>query len=55
MLGSELEAALEELRLLRELRPPANARSTRPDRYVYLGTARRPRRRHEDADAATGR
>ena len=35
-LGSELEAALEELRLLRELRPPANARSTRPDRYVYL-------------------
>jgi DNA polymerase-3 subunit epsilon len=37
VLGSELEAALEELRLLRELRPPANARSTRPDRYVYLG------------------
>ena len=35
-LGSELEAALEELRLLRELRPPANARSTRPDRHVYL-------------------
>ena len=35
-LGSELEAALEELRLLRELRPPANAKSTRPDRYVYL-------------------
>jgi DNA polymerase III epsilon subunit family exonuclease len=35
-LGSELEAALEELRLLRELRPPANARSTRPDRYAYL-------------------
>ena len=35
-LGSELEAALEELRLLRELRPPANARSARPDRYVYL-------------------
>jgi len=34
--GSELEAALEELRLLRELRPPANARNTRPDRYVYL-------------------
>ena len=29
-LGSELEAALEELRLLRELRPPANARGTRP-------------------------
>jgi DNA polymerase-3 subunit epsilon len=34
--GSELEAALEELKLLRELRPPANARSTRPDRHVYL-------------------
>ena len=34
--GSELEAAIEELRLLRELRPPANARSTRPDRHVYL-------------------
>jgi DNA polymerase-3 subunit epsilon len=34
--GSELEAALVELRLLRELRPPANARSTRPDRHVYL-------------------
>jgi DNA polymerase III epsilon subunit family exonuclease len=36
VLGSELEAALEELRLIRELRPPANARSTRPDRYLYL-------------------
>ncbi len=35
-LGSELEAAFEELRMLRELRPPANVRSTRPDRYVYL-------------------
>jgi DNA polymerase III epsilon subunit family exonuclease len=34
--GSELEAALEELRLIRELRPPANVRSVRPDRYVYL-------------------
>ena len=34
--GSELEAALEELRLIRELRPPANARVGRPDRYVYL-------------------
>src|SRR5215210_256946 len=34
--GSELEAGLEELRLLRELRPPANARSARPDRYTYL-------------------
>jgi DNA polymerase-3 subunit epsilon len=36
VLGSELEAALEELRLLRELGPPANARGTRPDRYLYL-------------------
>jgi DNA polymerase III epsilon subunit family exonuclease len=36
VLGSELEAALEELRLLRELRPPANARSAHPERYVYL-------------------
>ena len=36
VLGSELEAALEELRLIRELRPPANARAARPDRYVYL-------------------
>jgi DNA polymerase III epsilon subunit family exonuclease len=34
--GSEVEAALEELRLIRELRPPANARSARPDRYMYL-------------------
>jgi DNA polymerase III epsilon subunit family exonuclease len=34
--GSEFAAALEELRLLRELRPPANARSTRPGRHVYL-------------------
>src|SRR6478672_10184372 len=34
--GSELEAALDELRLIRELRPPANARNTRPDRHVYL-------------------
>jgi len=35
-LGSELEAELAELRLIRELRPPANARAGRPDRYVYL-------------------
>ena len=34
--GSELEAALDELRLIRELRPPANARIARPDRYVWL-------------------
>jgi len=34
--GSELEAALAELRLIRDLRPPANARVARPDRYVWL-------------------
>src|SRR5919204_3189313 len=34
--GSELEAALEELRLIRELHPPANARVARAGRYVYL-------------------
>jgi DNA polymerase-3 subunit epsilon len=42
VLGSELEAALEELRLIRELQPPANSRSRRQDRGVYL------RRRGED-------
>jgi DNA polymerase III subunit epsilon len=36
VLGSELEAALVELRLIRELRPPANARVARPDRVVWL-------------------
>jgi DNA polymerase III epsilon subunit family exonuclease len=36
VLGSELEAALVELRLIEELRPPANARVARPDRYVWL-------------------
>jgi DNA polymerase-3 subunit epsilon len=35
-LGSELEAALEELRLIGELRPPANARAGRSDRHSYL-------------------
>jgi DNA polymerase III subunit epsilon len=35
-LGSELEAALEELRLIRDLRPPANARGKRGARGVYL-------------------
>ncbi|MGL6278004.1 MAG: exonuclease domain-containing protein [Gaiella sp.] len=45
--GSELEAALEELRLLRELRPPANARGLRPDRHLYL------RRRGERWSAVT--
>ena len=34
--GSEVEAALEELRLIRELRPPANARRAAPERAVYL-------------------
>jgi DNA polymerase-3 subunit epsilon len=38
--GSELEAAIEELRLIRELRPPANARAARPERYVYLDRSR---------------
>jgi DNA polymerase III epsilon subunit family exonuclease len=36
VLGSELEAALEELRLIRELDPPANSRSRRRVRGVYL-------------------
>jgi DNA polymerase III epsilon subunit family exonuclease len=36
VLGSEVEASVEELRLIRELRPPANARGLRPDRYAYL-------------------
>ncbi len=34
--GSELEAALDELRLIRELRPPGNARVSRPERHVWL-------------------
>ena len=42
VLGSELEAALEELRLIRELEPPANSRSRRRERGVYL------RRRGDD-------
>jgi DNA polymerase III subunit epsilon len=33
-LGSELEASLEELRLIRELRPPANARGMRAACYL---------------------
>ncbi len=36
VLGSEFEAALEELRLIRELRPPGNARVSRPERHVWL-------------------
>jgi len=42
VLGSELEAALEELRLIRELQPPANSRSRRRDNGTYL------KRRGED-------
>jgi DNA polymerase III epsilon subunit family exonuclease len=42
VLGSELEAALEELRLIRELQPPANSRSRRKEHGVYL------KRRGED-------
>ena len=42
VLGSELEAALEELRLIRELQPPANSRSRRREHGVYL------KRRGED-------
>ena len=34
--GSELAAALEEVKLIRQLRPPANARRPQPERYVYL-------------------
>ena len=36
VLGSEFEAALEELRLIRELAPPANSRSRRKERGFYL-------------------
>ena len=43
MLGSELEAALEEVRLIRELRPPANSRSRRTRRQRLPETARRRR------------
>jgi DNA polymerase-3 subunit epsilon len=42
VLGSELEAALEELRLIRKLNPPANARGRRKEHGFYL------RRRGED-------
>ncbi len=34
--GSELAASLEEIRLIRELRPAANKRTPRPENYVYL-------------------
>jgi len=39
-LGSALEASLEELRLIRELRPPANARGGRPQSYLRRRGAR---------------
>ncbi len=45
--GSELEAALEELRLIREIRPPGNARVSRPERQVWL------RQRGESVVAST--
>jgi len=47
VVGSELEAALLELRLIRELRPPANAQTARADRYVWL------RRRGDSVVAST--
>ncbi|MDX6561544.1 MAG: polymerase subunit epsilon, partial [Gaiellales bacterium] len=37
--GSELEAALAELDLIRRWRPPANVRDARPDKSVYLRLA----------------
>jgi DNA polymerase III subunit epsilon len=46
--GSELEAALEELRLIRDLRPPGNARVSRPERQVWL-------RRRGDSVVASSR
>jgi len=46
--GSELEAALGELRLIRELRPPGNARVSRPERFVWL-------RRRGDSVVASAR
>lgn len=36
VLGSEFEAALDEVRLIRQLQPPANSRSRRSDHAVYL-------------------
>jgi excinuclease UvrABC nuclease subunit len=35
-MGSEVEAALEELHLIRDLSPPANSRSRRKEHGVYL-------------------
>jgi DNA polymerase-3 subunit epsilon len=42
VLGSELEAAVEEVRLIRELQPPANSRGRRKEHGLYL------RRRGDD-------
>ncbi len=50
--GSELEAALEELRLLRELRPPANAREHAPRPAPLPETARGALVRRDGGDAA---
>jgi DNA polymerase III epsilon subunit family exonuclease len=36
VLGSELAASLEEIALIRRLRPPANARTPQPESYVYM-------------------
>ena len=52
VLGSELEAALEELRLIRELQPPANSRSRRNEHGRLPATPRRRVRRHQDPDRA---
>ena len=51
-LGSEFEAALEEVRLIRELQPPANSRSRRSGAGRLPETPGRGLRRHEDADRA---
>ena len=43
--GSELEAAVAELDLIRRWRPPGNVRDARPDRAVYLRLALAEQRR----------
>ena len=55
VLGSEVEAALEELRLIRELRPPANARGKRGGHGFYLRPRGRPAGRLLAADARSAR
>ena len=54
VLGSELEAALDELRLIRELRPPANARGS-AGRASTSGAAARGSWRRESPSASGGR